>query len=171
MPDAAELLAAYDAQLRVHVPDRLPDGVSVERDGPVLRFLGLGDHGFVLYRDLGGLDGAALDELIARQVHVFAGRNERFEWKLHGHDRPADLPRRLRAAGFVPEEQETVVIAPVAAIAAPLRPPEGVSLREVTGRRDLERVAALEEAIWARTTAGWRRVSRPSGRPTRTGSR
>ena len=46
----------------------------------------------------------------------FRGAREPFEWKLHGHDRPADLPERLRAAGFVPEDMETVLIAPVSAI-------------------------------------------------------
>jgi GNAT superfamily N-acetyltransferase len=150
VPDAAELLAAYDAQLRAHVPDRLPDGVTVERDGPLLRFLGLAGRGFVLYRDLGGLDGAELDELIARQARVFAERGERFEWKLHGHDRPADLPRRLRAAGFVPEDEETVVISPVAPLARPPELPDGVALREVTERSDLDRVAELERTAWER---------------------
>jgi GNAT superfamily N-acetyltransferase len=143
-----DLLAAYDAQLRAHVPDRLPPGVSVERDGPLVRVRGLAGGGFVLYRDLAGLDGADLDALIARQVRVFSERGEPFEWKLHGHDRPADLPERLRAAGFVPEEQETVVIARVADVAVEPRLPEGVSLREVTERRDLDRIAALEAAVW-----------------------
>ena len=96
-PDAAELLARYDAQLRAQLPDRLPEGVHVERDGPLLRF---GYGGFVGYRDLGGLDGTELDGLIARQVRVFADRGEPFEWKLHGHDRPADLAERLIAMGF-----------------------------------------------------------------------
>jgi GNAT superfamily N-acetyltransferase len=147
-PDAAELLAAYDAQLRVHIPDRLPPGEQVERDGPVLRFTGGPGGGWVLYRDLDGQDGPELDELIARQVRVFADRGERFEWKLHGHDRPADLPERLRAAGFQPEELETVVIAPAAEVAGPPSLPSGVSLREVTERHDLERVAAVEEEVW-----------------------
>ena len=146
--DVAELLAAYDAQVRDHVSDPLPRGVTVERDGPLLRYLGLAGRGFVLYRDLGGLEGADLDELIARQVRVFANRGEGFEWKLHGHDRPADLPQRLSAAGFVPEETETIVIAPVADIAAEARLPDGVSLREVTSRADFERIAALEQAVW-----------------------
>ncbi len=90
-----------------------------------------------------------MDELIARQVARFSRRSERFEWKLHGHDRPADLPERLRAAGFVPEDEETVVIARVAAIAGLPQAPEGVSLREVTDRGDLDRIAALEAAVWA----------------------
>ena len=81
--DPGELLIAYDTQLRGRVPDRLPAGETVERDGPLVRFSGGPGQGFVLYRDLGGLEGAALDELIARQVRVFAERGERFEWKYH----------------------------------------------------------------------------------------
>ncbi len=148
MPDVAELRAAYDEQVRAHVADRLARGVRVERDGPLLRFFGVGDRGFVVYRDLEGLEGAGLDELIARQVRVFAERGERFEWKLHGHDRPLDLRQRLRVAGFVPEDTETVVIAPAADIAGEAPLPEGVSLREVTSRGDFERIATLEQAVW-----------------------
>jgi GNAT superfamily N-acetyltransferase len=148
VPDAAQLLLAYDTQLRARVPSRLPSGVRVERDGPLVRLSGLDDRGFVGYRDLGGLEGAALDELIARQVGVFGARGEAFEWKLHDHDRPADLPQRLRAAGLSPEDVETVVIAPVADVAGRPVLPEGVSLREVVDRSDLDRIASLEDAIW-----------------------
>jgi GNAT superfamily N-acetyltransferase len=148
MSDATALLARYDAQLRARIPDPLPQGERAERDGPVVRFIGHPAGGWVLYRDLGGLAGTELDELIARQVRVFAERGERFEWKLHGHDRPADLPDRLRAAGLEPEEQETVVIAPVSGVSAPPSPPDGVSLREVTERRDLERIARMEQEVW-----------------------
>ena len=81
-------------------------------------------------------------------MQAFAERGERFEWKLHGHDRPDDLPQRLRAAGFVPEETETIVIAPVAHVAGEVRLPREVSLREVTRRADFERIAALEQAVW-----------------------
>jgi GNAT superfamily N-acetyltransferase len=146
--DAARLLSAYDAQLRDLVPDPLPAGMIVERDGPILRFLHLGGRGFVTYRDLGGLEGAELDQLIARQVRLFAERGSRFEWKLRGHDRPADLPERLRAAGLVPEDEETIEIAPVSLVAGPPRLPEGVALREAAGRRDLERIEAMEKTVF-----------------------
>jgi GNAT superfamily N-acetyltransferase len=142
------LLTAYDTQLRGQQPDRLPEGMHVERDGPLLRYAGMKNGGFIDYRDLGGLEGADVDELIARQVSVFAECGERFEWKLHAHDLPADLADRLLAAGFAPEETETVVIAPVAAVAGEPRLPDGVQLREVSDRADLDRIAALEEAIW-----------------------
>ena len=54
-----ELLTAYDDQLRTDA--EVARATSVGRDGPVLR--AVFDHGgFVSYRDLGGLDGAALDD-------------------------------------------------------------------------------------------------------------
>lgn len=148
MSHESELLAAYDAQLRDHVHDPLPSGARAERDGPLLRLLGLGGRGWVVYRDLDGLDGAALDDLIARQVRVFAERGERFEWKLHGHDEPPDLPSRLGAAGFVPEDEETVVIARVDEVARPAQLPDRVSLREVTERSDFDRIAAVQPDVW-----------------------
>jgi hypothetical protein len=153
--DAVVLRAAYDAHLRARPPEPLPQGVTVEWDGPLLRVRGLDRDGLLTYRDLGGLRGAELDELIARQRDHFAARGERVEWKLRGHDEPADLPERLRAAGFEPGEQETVMIGPVAPLAATLPvPPEGVRLREVTARADLDRIGELMSVVWG-GEGGW----------------
>jgi GNAT superfamily N-acetyltransferase len=147
--DVTTLREAYDAQLRPEIPDPLPAGVTVERDGPLVRVLGLDHRGFLTYRDLGGLAGAELDALIARQVEVFRRRGEAVEWKLNGHDAPADLAERLRAAGFEPEDQETVVVGPLAALAGAVPVlPDGVRLREVTARADLERIAEMEREVW-----------------------
>jgi GNAT superfamily N-acetyltransferase len=132
----------------------LPEGVRAEPDGPLLRMLGEKHGGFIEYRDLAGLEGAELDELIARQVRVFAERGERFEWKLHAHDLPVDLAQRLTAAGFVPEDEESVMIAPVAAVAAEPRVPDGVRVHEVTERADFDRIAVMEESIW-HDNRGW----------------
>jgi len=151
--DAATLRAAYDAQLRTIDPD-VP-GVTFEVDGPVHRGYGSPGGGFVVYRDLGGLAGADLDELIARQRDFFAARGEDVEWKLHAHDEPADLGTRLEAHGFLPQERETVVIGAIAPLAAALPvPPSGVRLREVTERADLDRIARLEAAVWG-DDRGW----------------
>jgi GNAT superfamily N-acetyltransferase len=151
---ATALLATYDAQLRARIPDPLLPGEVVERDGPLLRFSGELGRGWILYRDLGGLHGGELDELIARQVEFFRERDQRFEWKYHGHDLPADLPERLLAHGFVPEASETVVIAPVDAIAGEPRPPEGVILRGIIDRADLEKIDVLEAAVWGEDEEG-----------------
>jgi hypothetical protein len=146
--NAAELLAVYNAQLRAHVPERLPDGVVVEHDGPVTRFLGFGNWGWVEYHDLGEITQPELDALIARQIERSAEIPQRFEWKLHGHDRPPFLVERLLAAGFRPEEQETVVVAAIADLDLSTQPPEGVTLREVHERDDLERIEAMEAEVW-----------------------
>ena len=127
-----QLLAAYDAQLRGPFPGPLYPGETMELDGPLVRYAGGPGRGDVLYRDLGGLDGAALDALIARQVAVFAARGDAFEWKSYGHDQPADLAARLVAAGFAAEDTETVMIGLVSDIAGEPQLPDGARLREVT---------------------------------------
>jgi GNAT superfamily N-acetyltransferase len=146
--DPAKLLAVYDDQLRTWMPDQPPAGTVIERVGPLTRVTEPGQRGFIGYRDLGGLDGQALDALIAEQRDFYAARGQAVEWKLHGHDQPADLPQRLRAAGFEPEEQETVVVGLSEPLASAASVPAGVRLREVTARADLDRIAAMEEAVW-----------------------
>lgn len=142
--DPAALRAVFDRQLRPDVPDPVPAGVTVDRDGPLVRVDGLGPGGFLTYRDLGGLTGDRLDALIVRQRDRYADRREPVEWKTYAHDEPADLPDRLRAAGFVPADRESVLVGPVAPLAAALPVvPDGVRLREVTARADLDRIAAM----------------------------
>ncbi len=146
--DPVALREVYDATLRTWMPKRLPVGCVIDRDGPLVRMVEPGQRGFICYRDLGGLDGAALDALIARQRDLFAGLGIAVEWKVHGHDEPADLCQRLSAAGFEPEEQETVLVGLAAPLAVAPDAPAGVRLREVTQRGDLDRIAAMEEAVW-----------------------
>ncbi|MDN3026718.1 GNAT family N-acetyltransferase [Streptomyces sp. S.PB5] len=153
MTDATILLSAYDAQMR-GVPPTPPAGVTYEEDGPLLRVVGQ-FRGFVSGpRDL-GVDGESLDGLIARQRDFFAARGEAVEWKTRGHDSPADLTVRLRAAGFVPEEQETVMIGRAAdmAVREPVLP-DGVTLRRTTADADMRRIAAMESAVWGQDW-GW----------------
>jgi len=155
-PDVAALRRAYDEQLRTHMPTRPPAGVRMSWDGPLLRTVGFGNRGWVEYRDLAGAAGDDLDALIARQVRYFGDEGLTFEWKHHGHDLPADLTDRLRAAGFAPEPTETIMIGDLAAIDLGARPPEGVVLREITERSDLRGIAALEDAVWGQDgTVGW----------------
>jgi GNAT superfamily N-acetyltransferase len=153
-PDPGSLLALFEEQVRVRVPDPLPAGMTIERDGPLLRLAGAGPA-FLLYRDLDGVDGAALDELIARQAAIFTERGEEVEWKHYSHDLPADLPARLMAHGFMPEDEETVVIGPVAPLAeAPPRFIPPVRFRAVTERRDFEAIVRMEEEVWGHGSRG-----------------
>lgn len=101
-------LAAYDDRMR-GAPPTPPAGVTYEKDGPLLRIVGQ-FRGFVSGPRELGVHGDALDGLIASQRDFFAARGEAVEWKTRGHDTPADLTERLRAAGFLPEDRETVLI-------------------------------------------------------------
>jgi ribosomal protein S18 acetylase RimI-like enzyme len=152
---ADRLRAAFDEQLRGRIPDPLPAGAEAEREGPLILLHGLDGGGFVDYRDLGGLEGEALDGLIRRCIGSFADRGEPFEWKVFGHDLPADLPERLEAAGFIPEERETVVIAEAAGIAGEPQLPDGVVLHEVEARADFDRIARFAESIWGDGDRTW----------------
>uniref|UniRef100_A0AAU2JWR8 GNAT family N-acetyltransferase n=1 Tax=Streptomyces sp. NBC_00049 TaxID=2903617 RepID=A0AAU2JWR8_9ACTN len=128
----------YDAEMR---RDAQPDVAQarVERVGAVVRqsVPGLGWNG-VLWSDL---DEETADAEIAAQVAFFSAwaRGDggpdaaEFEWKLYSHDRPADLGDRLRAAGFVPEPAETLLVARTSELAGlSVEPPEGITLRVVT---------------------------------------
>jgi len=137
-----DLLAAYDEHLR---GTGLPSpGARVERDGPLLRVVG--EHrGLVLGpKDLSGCD---VDALIAAQTAFFGARGEAVEWKIHGHDLPDDLPERLRAAGFVAEPVETVMIGRTADL--PTVPPvlDGVVIRRVGGEA-IPAIVELESRVW-----------------------
>ncbi|MEU9301049.1 GNAT family N-acetyltransferase [Streptomyces sp. NPDC048269] len=123
--------AEYDARMRRGAqPDAAP--ARVERAGAVVRHTvpGPGWNG-VLWSDL---DEQTADAEIAAQVaHFSALGTPEFEWKLYDYDRPADLGDRLRAAGFVPEPAETLMVGRTEELAAlPVEPPEGITLRVVT---------------------------------------
>ena len=144
--DDHALLRAYDEQMRgISHSERA--GLVIEQDGPLLRVTGQ-FRGFITGpRDL-GVDGPELDALIARQRDFFAARNEAVEWKTRGHDLPADLTERLRAAGFVPEDQETILIGLAAGMAADPVLPDGVSLHRVTDEASFRAISAMETEVW-----------------------
>ena len=149
MPDVAALLRAYDEQARPAETRDLPPGLYAESDGPIVRVVG-DRRGFVGGPVDLGLTGADLDALIKRQQEFFAARGEGVEWKTRGHDRPAELFDRLIAAGFVPEDPETVLIGVAADVADEHPPlPEGVELREVTDEAGFRAIADMETEVWS----------------------
>ncbi|HCT80031.1 MAG TPA: GNAT family N-acetyltransferase [Micromonosporaceae bacterium] len=161
---ADPLLEAYE-RLRVFVPTQLPPRWTVERDGPVVRLIEPNGMGHVCYTAFGELSDGVPDELILRERELFAERGAPVEWMLHGHDLPADLPDRLRAFGFTPTVDGTVMVEKVGEIARlDPTPAPGIQLREVTEKEDFKRIAALYNDVWGfdhtMTMAGLRREQR-----------
>ncbi|MFD8609065.1 GNAT family N-acetyltransferase [Streptomyces sp. NPDC059631] len=128
--DHATVLARYDRELREHARPDSP-AARVERAGKVVRQTGRSaqDWNGVLWS---ALDEAGADAEIAAQVAHFGALGHPFEWKLYGHDRPADLGKRLTDAGFTAEPPETLMVAEIAGLALDTALPDGVSLHAVT---------------------------------------
>jgi ribosomal protein S18 acetylase RimI-like enzyme len=145
------LLQAYDDQLRTEAEVR--DDRDLTRIGPLwCAILGDGARGFVTYRDLEGLSGGELDELIEHVVAHYRDGTDvaSFEWKTRGHDAPADLTDRLAAHGFVPEEEETVMVGDAAGLAVDVPLPDGVVVRRAGVGGDLADDAARASELQAR---------------------
>ncbi|MGC0313380.1 GNAT family N-acetyltransferase [Kitasatospora acidiphila] len=161
-PDA--LLKLYDRQFRRSSDAR--GRLLADDSGPLVRG---GVSGILTSRqpDL-GVTGAALDELIHRQI---AGGTA-VDWRLHGHDRPGELGDRLLAAGFTAKRSGTVLVGETAALTGELAPPTdvtppagvplptgvtlpanlplppGVTIRRTTDPADADRIADQHTEVW-----------------------
>ena len=144
--DRDAVLAAFNEQMRRRPEVGVP-GRRVERDGPVVRSVpdGPGWAG-VTWSDL---DDTNADAVIAAQVARFAELGRPWEWKLYSYDRPADLPDRLRAAGFTPEPAEALLVAAIADLDLDVPAPDGLELRPVTGRADADALVAVHDKVFS----------------------
>ena len=148
MTDPARLLKAYDDQLRTDA--ETPSAISVTRLGPLRLVTFLGGRGFVTYRDLGGADEAGVRELVDEAVAHFRadGGITHVEWKTRGHDHAPGLHEALLEHGFVQEESESIMIGDVAALAADVPLPDGVTLRRITEETDVRAMSAMADEVF-----------------------
>lgn len=167
--DRTAAVAAYNQQVR---QSTAPDGTGAEFevDGPVIRrYAPPGQEGSgINWTDLNA-DNA--DAVIAEQVAIFGAREaggaraargaggargETFEWKLYDYDQPPDLADRLAAAGFVPEDPESFMVAEVAEVIEVLSTanlPDGVTAVPVTDAAGLTLMAQVEQQAFNRDKA------------------
>jgi GNAT superfamily N-acetyltransferase len=137
--DLPAVLAAFDEQMRRHpVPG---PGMRVEVDERVTRTLGV-PWSTVVWSDLTAEDA---DEVIRAEIARATGS---LEWKLYSHDRPADLPGRLRAAGLAPEPVETVMVAEIAELDLPVAEPPGVRMVDVDDPGGVATMLAVHDAVF-----------------------
>ncbi|MFJ9135793.1 GNAT family N-acetyltransferase [Streptomyces sp. NPDC102256] len=140
--DHVAVLALFDRDMRETARPDAP-GARIERAGRVVRQIGAeGGWNGVIWSDL---DGTNADAAVAEQIRHFTGLGLEFEWKLYGHDRPEDLGRRLQAAGFTAQPEETLMIAELGDLTLDAEPPGGVRLLPVTDRAGVELVAEVHQ--------------------------
>ncbi len=164
-PTAAELLAAYDEQLRTDA--ETPGAVSVTRLGPLRLVTFSGGRGFITYRDLGGADADAIAALVPAALAHFQTdpTSTDVEWKTRGHDHAPGLHEALLDNGFEPDDVESIMIGDAQLLAAEVPLPEGVTLRRVTEAGDIRTMTAMQDEVFgepfspARAEAAIRRVA------------
>ncbi|QDY79163.1 GNAT family N-acetyltransferase [Streptomyces qinzhouensis] len=149
--DPAALLALFDRRLRRDAVDDTP-GNRIERIGHVVRQTGPDWNG-ILWSEL---DETTADAAIAAEAAHFAALGVAAEWKLYSHDRPADLGDRLLAAGFVPEDEETLMVAAVAELPLGAVLPEGVRLTDVTDPEGVASMDRVHRAAFGHSSDGMR---------------
>ncbi|MEO5922163.1 MAG: GNAT family N-acetyltransferase [Pseudolysinimonas sp.] len=139
-----DLLALFDAHRGA---DAAADGAPFEHDGPVTR-IRLTSSRFISAPSDTGARGSELDALIARQRDHFAALGMPVEWKTYAYDRPDDLPDRLIAAGFMPDERETLVVGEAETLRDLASEVPGVAIRETDSDADLTAIGALHTEVW-----------------------
>ncbi len=148
MADIVHLLAAYDEQLRTDA--ETADAASVTRHGPLMLVTFAGGRGFITYRDLGGADAAAIQQLVAEALaHYQAGPEiGQVEWKTRGHDNAPGLHEALREKGFVAAESESIMLGEARLLAVDVALPDGVTLRQVTAEADVRAMCAMQNEVF-----------------------
>jgi hypothetical protein len=141
-----EVLAFYNSEMRAHPPREA--GVKHERVGRILRVCGPFNR--ILYSDLTSADA---DAAIAEQAAFFRTMNAEVEWKVYGHDLPADLGERLRAAGFKPDEAETLMAFDLSN-PLPINAQAGIEIRRVVDAAGLQDVIVVSNAAFG-CDHGW----------------
>jgi GNAT superfamily N-acetyltransferase len=140
--DIRAVRAAFDAQIRRSTQAGEPGAVA-EADAGVLRWLAPGTRTSTV--TWSGLTSDTADAVIAAQVRYFAARGTPVEWKLYDYDQPADLARRLLAAGFVADDEELMLVAETAAVDSEVRLPDGVRLDLVTDQAGVAAMMAVRD--------------------------
>lgn len=125
---------AFDAQIRRKAEPDEP-GAVVEDDDGVLRWVAPGSQTSCIIWS--ALTDSSADTVIAAQKAYFTTRGTPVEWKYYDYDQPADLPSRLIAAGFEPDDDEMMLVAETCAIDSRVVLPDGVRLVPVTDEAGL----------------------------------
>ncbi len=115
----------------------------VEQTPTVTRVLGDipgAEFGAVLFTSI---DERNADAVIAGEIRYFESQGRPFEWKVFGHDKPADLGERLALKYFRPGDAETLMcLEPAGPLG--IAPPVGMAIKKLARPDDLSALDAFD---------------------------
>ncbi|MCB9458826.1 MAG: GNAT family N-acetyltransferase [Anaerolineaceae bacterium] len=142
--DKAAIIALYDQDQRINVtyPDLRRDVLPrlirhVDKTNKM--------EGSIIYSQL---TAETVDAAIKEQVAYFNNIDQPFEWKVFDYDQPPDLKERLAQHGFVVEEQEAIMVMPLAAAGDVFWQPITHDIRKITDAGGLDDVQCIEQVVW-----------------------
>jgi GNAT superfamily N-acetyltransferase len=152
MTAAAQLLAAYDEQLRTDA--ETVSAVAVSRHGPLHLATFVGGRGFVTYRDLDGADVSDIRCLVRKAVAHYEQDPDvsEIEWKSRGHDHAPGLHDALVDNGFRPGEPESIMLGAARVLAVDVALPEDVVLRRIATEAEVRAMCALTAEVFGDPT-------------------
>jgi hypothetical protein len=113
------------------------------------------DEGFVLFANL---DAGRETAQIREQVDYFRKRGQDFEWKVYALDHPRDLRERLAAEGFEPDDEEMLMVYPLATSTRQYVPRiDGVEIKRIVDEAAIDDIVKMQEQVWSREF-GWLRT-------------
>lgn len=159
--NASELLALYDCDQRREIEHH---GFRRKATATLVRHVDLsGRRGFVLHSSL---DESSVEAAIREQLAHFESLGQSFEWKVYGHDTPADLKSRLMARGFQAEAPEGVVVLDLDATADAAPPPTPHDVRRLTTPEAMGDVVSVHARVWGEDR-DWLGTTARGGTPSR----
>lgn len=149
----ADILALFDREMRSD-PAPIGPAYRIERLAGAVLHVGPEPEASHNTVEHSALDERSADGCIDAVVARFRALDHETEWKVHGHDRPADLGARLLARGFKRGGQETLMVLDIAADGRAVPPPAGIAIRRVEAAAGLADVVAIENEVW-NENHGW----------------
>jgi hypothetical protein len=148
MPEAAaKILALFDREMRADPPPLGP-AYRLERAAGAVFYVGPTPDAHHNTVEFSSLDEASADGCIDAVIARFAALKHGTEWKVHGHDRPADLGARLLARGFERAGRETLMVLNIGAEATAAPAPAGIDIRQIQDSAALADLVAVETEVW-----------------------
>lgn len=133
----AEILAELDVERRAL-------GEPAGRGGVVRELEADGSECRIVFSQLSAEEA---DDVIGEEMALARERGWPLEWKLYGHDAPADLARRLLAAGFAADDLEQVLVLSVDETASAAFDAPGCVVRRVHDEAGLADYAEIAREI------------------------